>query len=803
MAGETISLGTWLRQRRREFGYTQDELARHVGCSAIAIRKMEADEYRPSRQIALKVAESLEVPANEWELFVRFARGEGAGHDDDVDRDAPWRGIQHGQSEINLPVPLTRLIGREEEVAEVCAFFKEEVARLVTLTGPPGVGKTRLGIEAAAKLAESFEDGVYFVPLAAINDAELVIPSISSVLKVKAGGQGRAPGASLRGYLRDRRVLLVLDNFEQVVAAAAQVGDLLASCAGVSAIVTSREALHVHGEQQYQVEPLALPGAVRTPAPGEGRRSYLAATRASPAVRLFVERARSVRPDFELREENVEAVAGICARLDGLPLAIEIAAARTKLLSPQSILTRLDSRLHLPSGSGRHTANARQQTLKGAIDWSYNLLDEAEQRLFRRLGVFTGGYTLAAVEAVCNATGDLGIEVLEGIESLLDKSLLRHEEGESEEDRFTMLETLREYAADMLREGVGESEEVSRHHAEYYLALAEAAEPELRGTQQARWLGRLEHEHGNLRTALRWTAEHDTNVAVRLVATLWWFWWLRGHITEGREWLREVLALERSADEDIIWRARALRGAGWMAYAQGDYDTAQVVLAEGLALFEEKGEKRGIASSLDNMGALAFTTGDNDAARALYERSLAIRKEMDDRRATATSLNNLGLVATAQGDYEGARPLLVESQALYRELRDDYGIATSLNNLGLATLREGNFESALPILKESLAIRSAMGDKYAIAYSLVGFAAYAGRDEGGAEGARTAARLLAATNALLDSIGARLENVYLAVYERTIAEARARLGEIAFTQAWEAGAQLSMAQAIDEAGAVA
>jgi tetratricopeptide (TPR) repeat protein len=292
-------------------------------------------------------------------------------------------------------------------------------------------------------------------------------------------------------------------------------------------------------------------------------------------------------------------------------------------------------------------------------------------------------------------------------------------------------------------------------------------------------------------------------VAVRLVATLWWFWWLRGHISEGREWLREVLALERAEGEDMIWRARALRGAGWLAYAQGEYDAARVVLAEGLALFEEMGEKRGIASSLDNMGAVAFTTGDNETARGLYERSLAIRKEMDDRRATATSLNNLGLVATAQGDYKRARPLLEESQALYRELKDDYGIATSLNNLGLATFREGNHEAALPILKESLAIRSTMGDKYAIAYSLVVFAAYAGRGDGDSEGARVTARLLAATDALLQSIGARLENVYLAVYEQALAEARSRLGESDFRHEWEGGSALNMAQAIEEAEAVA
>lgn len=807
---EHMALGAWLKQRRKELDLTQEELAQQVGCSAIAIRKIEAGEYRPSKQIASNLAEVLEVQVDERELFVRFARGEKTTTGPasvDVDRYAPWRDLHRRATEDNLPAQLTRLIGRERVVDEVCTFLLHANNRLVTLTGPPGVGKTRLSIEAAARSLYHFEGGVFFVPLAFISDPDLVIPAIAGVLGLKESAE-RTLVESLRGYLRDRRILLVLDNVEQVVEAAPQLENLLGACGRLVVLVTSREALHVQGEQQFHVAPLELPD----PSLYSGRALLhmpsMKTLAANPAVALFVERARAVKPGFELTEENAGTVAAICIELDGLPLAIEIAAVRVNLLSCQAILVRLQGRLKLLVGSSRHT-NARQQTLRGAIDWSYKLLDRPEQRLFARLGVFTGGYTLAAAEAVCNARGDLGIEVLDGVESLLDKSLLRHEEGVDAEDRFSMLETLREYALEALFAGktdahdkvdsVGADALIERHHAEYYLSLAEAAEPELRGTQQATWLDRLESDHANLRAALQWSAKHDADIVLRLVAALWRYWWLRGYLSEGREWLKAVLAEGHPTNEHPIWRARALRGAGWLAYAQGDYVAARTLLRRSLALFEENGDKRGIANSLDNLGAVAFTLDDNRSARSLYGKSLAIRKEIGDRHAIATSMNNLGLVATAQEDYLLARPLLEESLALYRDLKDGYGIATSLNNLALMCIREGKRPLALPLLRESLSIRAAMGDKYAVAYSLAGFAAYLDCNSTTDEDAHTATSLLAATHALLETIGARLENAYLVEYNRTLAARRLQLGELAFATAWDRGLALSMEQAIAEA----
>ncbi len=788
---ESISFGAWLKRRRRELDLTQGELGRLVGCSAITIRKIEADEYRPSKQITLRLAESIGIPTSQHEAFTSFARTGGqapprsAG---ELSGSTPWLNSYPTVTPTNLPAQLTRFIGRERVMAQVSVFLVRDGLRLVTLTGPPGVGKTRLGIEVATRSLAHFRDGVFFVALGPINDPNLVVSAIAQALGVKEAG-GKVLSERLYSHLKEKQVLLVLDNFEHMMAAAPSIQDLLASCARLSVLATSREALHLLGEQQFPVPPLESPNLAH--------HTSVESLSLNPSVALFVERARLVRPAFALTEENAEIVAAFCAQLDGLPLAIEIAAARIKVLSGSATLASLGSRLNLPIGGSRPHGE-RQHTLRTTIDWSYNLLDASEQRLFARLGVFTGGCTLAAVEAVCNARGDLLLETSSGVESLLDKSLLGQEDRWDQEQRFFMLETMREYALEMLAAQSKEAAAVRRNHAEYYLALAEAAESELRGAQQTIWLDRLEREHDNLRAALRWAQDNDASAGLRLVVALWRFWWLRGYLSEGRGWLRSILSLD-GPEANSAWHAKALRGAGWLAYAQGDYTPAHTLFEQGLALFETLNDRLGIANSLDNLGAVAFTLDDDVAACSLYEKSLQIRKAVGDPHAVATSLNNLGLATISRGDYVSARTLLEESLAIYRHLGDGYGIATSLNNLALAATVEGNYSLARPLLEESLTIRTSMRDKYAIGYSLAGFASLYGRqadEDGDPARIERATRLLGATDALLELIGARLENVYLREYRRVLASSHIHLAAEDFATAWEEGRSMSLEQVI-------
>src|SRR5215210_6575880 len=430
----------------------------------------------------------------------------------------------------NLPLQATPLIGREREVEAVYGRLRSPQMRLLTLVGPGGTGKTRVGLQVAAELVEDFEDGVFFVPFAAITDPALVAPTIARVLGLSEGG-ARPPEELLEGYLRERQTLLLLDNLEQVLESAAVLDRLLSSAAELKILATSRTPLGLYGEYEFPVPPLSLPNPESLP-PLEELADY-------EAISLFLERARAVKPEFSLTEENAPAVVEICARLDGLPLAIELAAARIKLLPPQVLLDRLGNRLQLLTGGARNLPE-RQRTLRNAIEWSYGLLDEGEKMLFGRLGVFSSGATLEALEAVCDAEGDLPTDVFEGASSLLDKSLLRQEEGAGGEPRFVMLETIHEFANVKLEES-GEAEELRRLHAEYFLALSEEAEPGLKGQEQELWLERLEPEHNNMRAALSWViARGESELGLRLADALWRFWWMGGYFDEGRRWLEEI-----------------------------------------------------------------------------------------------------------------------------------------------------------------------------------------------------------------------------------------------------------------------
>jgi predicted ATPase/DNA-binding CsgD family transcriptional regulator len=735
----------------------------------------------------------------------------------------PGRG-DAGSAPGNIPLSqLTPLIGRKQEVAAAWEILRCQEVRLLTLTGPGGVGKTRLGMQVASDSICDFADGVYFVPLAPVRDPELVVSAISRSVGLAETGD-RPPLERLKSYLRDRRLLLFLDNFEHVAEAAPAVAELLVDCPHLEVLVTSRAALHLSGEHEFPVPPLSLPRAAPPQDPDDlGRHG---------AVALFVERTRAIKPYFRLTEANAGAVAGICARLDGLPLAIELAAARVKLLPPEALLARLEHRLPLLTGGARDLP-ARQRTLRDTIRWSYDLLEEEERRLFRRLSVFVGGCTLRAVEAVGGTAGDGALEALDSAASLVDQNLLHRMEREDGEPRLAMLETVREYGLERLRES-GEEEAVRRAHAGYYLALAEEAEPRLTTSEQVRWLDALEDENGNLGAALSWAQERgEAEMALRLCGALWRFWYVRGRSTEGRRWLEQALSLSAEGAESL--RARALNGAGHLAWSQGDHDRAKVLREESLALSRQAGEKREIADALNGLGFVIRRRGNYEAARDMHEEALALYKELDDRWGIARSIDLSGRAAAFQGDYASARPRLEEALKMFREVGDQEGIAESTAVMGMVALGRGDYSAARLRIEEARQILSSLGDrrgvgkmntalgdvafnqgdrdaayslyedalkdlkdledKWWIAWCLEGMAGVAAAQKQPEQ----AARLFGAAAALREAIGAPRPPAFRGYHECNVAAVRERLDEEGFAAAWEEGRAMTTEQAIDYA----
>ena len=635
-------------------------------------------------------------------------------------------------------------------------------------------------VQVASSLSRAFADGVVFVALAALREAVLVLPTIAHALGVTETG-AQPLHESLAAALRPRQLLVVLDNVEQVSAAGPDVVALLQGCPGLRVLATSRAPMRVRGEQEFALAPLAVRAAASQSVPEVGR---------CAAVALFVQRAQAVRPGFTLTAENAAAVAAICRRLDGLPLALELAAARIKVLPPAALLARLEHRLQVLVG-GAQDLPERQRTLRSTLAWSYELLSAKEQALFRRLSVFAGGCPLEAVEAVGRGADTPEEDALAHVAELVDKSLLRQEHDGAL--RFGMLETIREYGLEQLAAS-GEMEEVRRRHAAHYLALAEPAAPELTGPHQAEWLARLETEHDNLRAALSWGREQaEPEIGLRLGGALWRFWEMRGHLSEGRRWLDAVLG--GSGDAPASARATALSGAGTLAFRQGDYGQATALHEEALALRRELGDKRGIASSLNDLGNVACDQGDYGRARALHEEALALRRELGDMRGIASSLNNLGNVAHDQGDYGRARALHEEALALSRELGDTWGIALSLNNLGHVAREQGDYARATALYAECLTLCRDIGDKYIATFCLEGLAATVC-----AQGQlRRAARLFGVAAATRHQIGLPLTPIERPRYERLVAAVRTQLDEETFAAAWAAGAALSLEQAIAEA----
>jgi predicted ATPase/DNA-binding SARP family transcriptional activator len=725
-----------------------------------------------------------------------------------------------------LPIPLTELVGREEALIEIESRLQR--ARLVTLTGAGGVGKTRLALAVAETAAAHYPDGVCLTEFAALSDPRLVTQILAGALNLREQA-GRPLEETLAEFLKSRRMLLVLDNCEHLLEACAQLAQaLLSSAPGLRVLATSRQALGITGEVAWRVPSLSAPDPARLHARGS---DTVREVSTYEAVRLFVERVEASQKQFLLTDKNALAVAQVCHHLDGIPLAIELAAACVRSLSVEEINGRLDDRFHLLTGGSR-TALPRQQTLRAMMDWSYDLLTAQEKVLLHRLSVFAGGWTLAAAEAVCGGEGIEEWELLDLLTSLSDKSLALYEEREGQ-GRYNLLETVRQYAGERL-EASGEVERVQERHLAYFLALAEQSEPHLRGPEQGMWLARLEGEHDNLRGALGWCQgqEEQAEAGLRLTTALCRFWEVRGYLSAGRAYLTEALSRVGTAERTQA-RAKALNGAGLLAYYQGDYGTARALHEESLAIKRELGDRQGIAQSLLNLGLMAFSQGDYKAARALSGESLAIHRELGDKRGIAMSLNILGLVADNQGDYGTAKALYEETLAINRELGHKRGISVALCNLGQLARRAGDYAQAHRLLTECLELDRQLGMKGGGLFGELGrLAADMGdaaqarrwfaqalrehretgqlRDtaedlEGFARLARLqsdwerAARLWGAAESLREATGTPLTPEEQKEYERDQAAVREALGEAAFEAAWSAGRAMTMEHAIEEA----
>ena len=627
----------------------------------------------------------------------------------------------------NLPEQLTPFIGREREVKAVSALLRDPGVRLVTLTGTGGTGKTRVALQVAAELLDGYPDGTWFVDLSPITDSALVISRVAQALGVREVA-GSPLIDTLKNHLKDKRLLLILDNFEQVLDASGTITDILRSAATINVLVTSRVKLNVYGEHDYEIPPLSVPDA------REGRIPPLEKLNQYEAVRLFIERAQAVKADFQVTNDNAPAVAEICVRLDGLPLAIELAAARVMMLPPQALLSRLSERLKLLTGGSRDLP-ARHQTLRGAIGWSYDLLSKGEQQLFARMAVFNGGRTIEALEEVCNYDGQLQEDVLDGVQSLIDESLLQEREGRNGEPRFWMLETIHEYAREKLTES-GESDALRRRHARYFLSMAEEAETHLSGHGQQAWLDRLEDEYDNLRSALRWAKESyepaDIEAGLRAASALQMFWMLRGHYTEGRAHLQDLLEeAGHTQGPSKQSRAKALNAASNLAYQQGDQPAAQPLAEEALRLARETGDKASIARALHNLGLVECNPR---KARSIFEESLLMMRELGDQPGIASTLNCLGFTTLMEGDFTGARTLYEESLAEWRELGNRAMVAWQLVNIGLTAADQGDLDDARALIGESLAISKELGERENICSctAIMGNLAVAGGDYSGA-----------------------------------------------------------------------
>jgi len=724
----------------------------------------------------------------------------------------------------NLPVQRTAFMGREHEATALRQLLSRVDVQLVTLTGPGGIGKTRLALRVAADVSAEFPGGICFIPLSTVSDQGLIASTIAQALGVHEIGN-RSPQESLKEYVSGlaQPMLLLLDNFEHLVSAAPLIAQLLTTGPKLKIAVTSQAPLHVYGEHEFPVPPLGLPDLKLVPP--------LEVLACLPAVALFVERAQAVKPEFALTKENAPAVAALCARLDGLPLAIELAAARVKLLSPSAMLARIESRLNLLTGGARDLPT-RQQTLRGTVDWSYGLLNAAEQTLLRRLSVFTGGCTLEGVEAVCDTKGDLGLDILDGMASMVDKSLAQQVEQVDAETRFVMLNTIREYALDRLAES-DEEAAVRRAHAAYYLVLAEEGAEEVAAHPE--WLDRFEVEHDNFRLALdHLIKSREAEWGLRLGAALFRFWETREHLAEGRDAIARLLAMEGTAARPKL-RARLLFAAAVLAGEQGDYEAGRQLFDESLETCLELNDHRGVAVALNALAVNARERGELVEATSLFERCVTIWKDLGDSADIARALSNLANVRKLQGEYAPASALYDEcltmfrkagddagvawtlncqadvargkadlvvarsfceqSLAAFRQLQDGWGIASALSDLASLNSDEGNDAEARRLYGESIKMFHELGHKRGIARALECLAVTAAAQSNSEQ----SLHLAGAAAALRQRLGAPLALAEQPRLEKALEFARQALGNAAGLTAWMEGWAMPVEQAVHEA----
>jgi predicted ATPase/transcriptional regulator with XRE-family HTH domain len=819
---QAAAFGNLLRRLRLRAGLSQEALAERAGVGLSTIAALEhGDRPRPRPATVALLAQALDAGSQERAELLGAASATPSSPQ-----------TRTALPLVRLPVPPTPLIGRETEVAAACALlrpngqqrFTEGRSRLLTLVGAGGVGKTRLALAVAAELADAYADGATFVDLAPVHDHRLVPATLARFLALRESG-ARSAREILLNHLRELRTLLVLDNFEHLLSAAPLLSELLEGCAHLALLVTSRTVLRVRSERRFPVGPLATPA---------DQQPSMEAIADSPAVRLFVERAQAVAPAFSLEPSNAHEVAAICRRLDGMPLAIELAAARASWLAPKALLRRLERRLPL-SQSGPPDLPERQQTVRKTLAWSHNLLDPADQSLFRRLAVFSGGWSLEAAESVCATAQFADDELLQRVGVLVDNSLVQPTGGADDEPRFAMLGTVREYAEEQLVDS-GEADETRRRHATWYLQLAEMAAPELHGLHQTTWLQRLEDEHDNIRAALDWlTQRGECDQALRLATAATWHWLRRSYFTDARRLFGLLAACDTCRDQN---RAAALLAAARVASAQGDYTAMAGYDEHALRLFRELDDRVGIAEAMTDLGAARWQQGRLDLARESLAVGLQRFRDLDNSVGIATALLPLACVARDQGDFAAAEPLFDEALARRQASGDQLGVAHVVNNRAWQALYAGDLTLAHRLVEQSLAIRRALGSRReagvsqtllgkitlaagerATAHALLMEALAVHREVGNRWGvamvleslAELAAgtqpeltlRLAGAAEAIRTAIGRPQAPVEEAIYRRLLEPARRALPAPAAARAWSDGESASEEQVIADTSRVA